>query len=110
MSRRRRPMIIRQGEAGPNADNVGDFWFTVAMGNGEKVLTSKMYRERWRAIRAARAFINALGDIPVTFQYLKGYTPMQEAEAAALGESPRGRLQHVVERINHDDNLVEQTR
>lgn len=103
-------MIVRQDEAGPNAHNVGDFWFTVAMGNGEKVLTSKMYRERWRAIRAARAFIKAIGDTPVTFGYWQGYTPTQYAQAEAAGTEPRGQLQFVTERINHDDNLIEPTR
>lgn len=103
---RQRPLIVRQSEAGPNAANTGDYWFTVSGGNGETTLTSKMYRARWRAIRAARGFIAAIGDTPVTFSYWQGTTPTQEAEAAALGRKPRGTLRHVVERINQDDNLV----
>lgn len=95
-----RPVIVRQGEAGPNADNVGDYWFTVAMGNGEPILTSKMYRARWRAVRAARAFISRI-DGAVTFTYWQGTTPDQEAEAAALGRPPRGKLRRVVERIRY---------
>lgn len=95
----RRPLVVRQKEAGPNSDRLGDYWFTVSAGNGETVLTSKMYRERWRAIRAARAFIASIGDTPVTFSHWSGTTPMQEAEAAALGRAPRGTIRHVVERI-----------
>lgn len=94
----KRPTVVRQSEAGPNAANVGDFWFTVAMGNGETVLTSKMYRERWRAKRAARAIIARLAG-PVTFTYWEGATPVQEAETAALGRKPRGTTRYVVERI-----------
>jgi hypothetical protein len=94
----RRPVIVRQSEAGPNADNLGDYWFTVAMGNGETVLTSKMYRERWRAVRAARALIARIGG-SVTFTYWQGTTPMHEAESAALGRPPRGTIRYVVERI-----------
>lgn len=97
----RRPIYVRQSEAGPNAHNVGDYWFTVSMGNGEPILTSKMYRARWRAVRAARAFIARL-EGAVTFSYWAGTTPEQEAEAAALGRPPRGKLRHVVERIRHD--------
>lgn len=98
---RRRPVIVRQREAGPNADNLGDFWFTVSTGNGETVLTSKMYRERWRAKRAARTFIARIAG-PVTFLHWAGTTPVQEAEAAALGRPPRGKSRYVVERIRHD--------
>lgn len=100
----RRPIVVRQAEAGPNARNTGDdYWFTVSMGNGETVLTSKMYRQRWRAIRAARAFIAAVGDAAVTFSYWAGMTPTEEAEAAALGRPPRGKLRHVTERIRQGD-------
>lgn len=95
----KRSMVVRQSEAGPNAKNTGDYWFTVSMGNGETVLTSKMYRARWRAIRAARSFIAAIGDVEVVFTYWTGTTPTQEAEAAALGRPPRGRIRHVKERI-----------
>lgn len=94
----KRPMYVRQDEAGPNARNTGDYWFTVSAGNGETVLASKMYRERWRAKRAARAFIDRI-DGEVTFTYWTGTTPMQEAEAAALGRTPRGTLRAVTERI-----------
>ncbi|MCV7226088.1 hypothetical protein [Mycolicibacterium komossense] len=97
----KRPIVVRQSEAGPNANNVGDYWFTVSSGNGETTLTSKMYRERWRANRAARAFIASIGDTPVTFTRWEGYTPVQEAEALALGRKPRGKLTHVTERIRH---------
>lgn len=93
-----RPIVVRQSEAGPNANNVGDYWFTVSMGNGEKVLTSKMYRERWRAVRAARALIARLAG-PVTFMYWQGFTPVQHAEANALGRSPRGTQRFVTERL-----------
>ncbi|GFG65793.1 hypothetical protein MKUB_32830 [Mycobacterium kubicae] len=95
-----RPVVVRQSEAGPNASNTGDYWFTVSMGNGETVLTSKMYRARWLAKRAARAFIARI-EGEVTFTYWTGYTPVQEAEAAALGRKPRGKLQHVTERIRY---------
>lgn len=94
-----RPLYVRQSEAGPNTNNVGDYWFTVAAGNSETILTSKMYRQRWRAIRAARAFIKSIAPAPVTFSYWSGFTPTQEAEAAALGRKPRGTLQHHTERI-----------
>ena len=95
-----RPAVVRQLEAGPNADNLGDYWFTVSLGNGETMLTSKMYRDRWRAIRAARSAIARLAG-EVTFTYWTGFTPTQEAEARALGRTPRGKLEHVVERIRY---------
>lgn len=92
-------MIVKQCEAGPNASNTGDYWYIVKGGNGETVLTSKMYRNRWRAIRAARAFIASVGT-DVSFSYLKGSTPTHEAEAAALGKKPHGTLRHYTEWIN----------
>lgn len=39
-----RPLYVRQNEAGPNASNTGDYWYTISTGNGEPILTSKMYR------------------------------------------------------------------
>lgn len=50
----------------------GDFWYTVRGGNGENVLTSKMYTERWRAVRAARAYIRSINPVAVRFSYWTG--------------------------------------
>ena len=96
-----RPLYVRQSEAGPNAGNTGDHWYTVSTGNGEPILTSKMYRTRARAIRAARAFIARLSG-PVVFSYWKGATPTYEAERIALGRSTMGRLQWVQEKIGFE--------
>jgi hypothetical protein len=92
-----RPLYVRQNEAGPNAGNTGDYWYTISAGNGEPILTSKMYRTRARAIRGARAIIDRLTG-PVTFSYWTGYTPEKQAEAMALGREPRGTLTLVTER------------
>lgn len=97
-----RPIYVRQNEAGPNAGNTGDYWYSISMGNGEPILTSKMYRSRARAIRAARAFIARLSG-PVTFSYWTGYTPTHQAERMALGREPRGKLTLVTERYVVDD-------
>lgn len=63
----KRPVYVNQHE-----NDRGDFWYTVRGGNGENVLTSKMYRERWRAVRAARAFIELIAPAPVVFHYWSG--------------------------------------
>lgn len=100
-----RPLYVRQSEAGPNATNTGDYWYTIATGNGEPILTSKMYRTRARAIRAARAFIARVSG-PVVFSYRKGITPTREAELMAIrgtGAS-QGRLQLITERIGFPDD------
>lgn len=64
-----RPLYVRQSE-----NLTGDFWYTVRGGNGENVLTSKMYRQRWRANRAARAFIKSIRPVRVHFAYWSGPT------------------------------------
>lgn len=92
-----RPLYVRQNEAGPNAAAVGDYWYTVSTGNGEPILTSKMYRTRARAIRGAKAFIRRTNG-PICFTYWTGFTPTHHAEALALGRQPRGQLQLVTER------------
>lgn len=92
-----RPLYVRQSEAGPNASNTGDYWYTISTGNGEPILTSKMYRTRARAIRAARAFIRRTNG-PVVFSWWTGFTPTHQAEREALGRLPRGNLQLVTER------------
>ncbi|AKF14909.1 hypothetical protein KDW77_gp45 [Mycobacterium phage Pinnie] len=97
-----RPLYVRQSEAGPNASNTGDYWYTVSTGNGEPILTSKMYRTRARAIRAARAFMRRTRG-PVTFSYWAGYTPTQQAERMAIGRQPRGQLQLVTEHYQFAD-------
>lgn len=66
---KRRPIYVNQRENGK-----GGFWYTVRGGNGENVLTSKMYVERWRAARAARAFIASIRPAPVHFSYRSGPT------------------------------------
>lgn len=63
----KRPVYVDQLENGR-----GDFWYTVRGGNGENVLTSKMYRDRWRAVRAARAFIALIAPAPVVFHHWCG--------------------------------------
>ena len=83
------------------------------MGNGEKILTSKMYRTRARAIRAARKFIARLAG-PVLFTYWnwKGTTPTHEVELIALGRQypgkHRGKLEQITERIGFpgDGDLI----
>lgn len=92
-----RPMIVRQKEDYDEYGR-GHYWFTVGGGNGETVLTSKMYRERWRAIRAARAFIAQVG-LAVTFRYWTGPTPEQWFTACERGLSC-GTNRVVAERIN----------
>lgn len=62
----RRPIYVTQRE-----NDQGDFWYTARAGNAENILTSKMYDERWRATRAARAFIKSIAPAPVTFTYWK---------------------------------------
>ncbi|BBY78907.1 hypothetical protein H7I53_18150 [Mycolicibacterium pulveris] len=89
MGLKRRPIYVSQRE-----NPRGDFWYTVRGGNGENVLTSKMYRERWRAIRAARAFIASIAPAPVTFTYWTGPTPQAERDGRG-----RGRVEHHTERI-----------
>ena len=92
-----RPVIVRQKEE-LDENGYGHYWFTVAGGNGETVLTSKTYRERWRAIRAARAFINLVG-APVTFRYWTGPTPEQWFVARENDREPSGTTRVVTERI-----------
>lgn len=98
IARGQRPLYVRQSEAGPNASQLGDYWYTVSTGNGEPILTSKMYRTRARAIRAAKAFIRRTNG-PLVFSYWTGTTPTHEAEAQALGRPSRGQLQLVTERF-----------
>ena len=85
----RRPIRITQRE---NAE--GDFWYTVRAGNGENTTTSKMYPERWRATRAARALIAAIAPAPVVFEYLSGPTV-----AAVVAGRDRGVVRFHRERI-----------
>ncbi|QFG06050.1 hypothetical protein KDW75_gp48 [Mycobacterium phage Mercurio] len=102
-----RPLYVRQNEAGPNASNTGDYWYTISTGNGEPILTSKMYRTRARAIRAARKFIERIAG-PVVFSYWAGITPTHQAERMALGREPSGRLRLVTEKIGFptDGDLI----
>lgn len=95
-----RPLYVRQHEAGPNADNVGDYWYTVSGGNGETILTSKMYRTRARAIRAARAFITRIRG-RVVFMYWAGITPTHQTERMAQGRQPRGTLRFHTQEIDN---------
>lgn len=106
-----RPIYVRQQEAGPNQSNVGDYWYTLSMGNGEKILTSKMYRTRSRAIRAARKFIARLHG-PVVFTYRTGTTPTRAAERLALGHtSVFANMRVIEERIGFptDGDLIVDT-
>jgi len=107
-ARGQRPLYVRQNEAGPNAGNTGDYWYTVSTGNGEPILTSKMYRNRQRAIRAARKYIRRIAG-PVVFSYWAGFTPTQHAEKVALGQLPRGQLKLVTERFGFPDDLIVDT-
>lgn len=105
-----RPLYVRQSEAGPNARNTGDYWYSISTGNGEPILTSKMYRTRARAIRAARRLIDRLAG-PVVFSYWTGITPTREAERMALGRGPAvGKLHQVIERFGFPDpgDLIDQ--
>lgn len=96
-----RPLYVHQSEAGPNANNVGDYWYTVSTGNGEPILTSKMYRTRARAIRAARAFMRRTRG-PVVFSYWAGTTPTHQTERMAEGRQPRGTLRFITERYRFE--------
>lgn len=102
-----RPLYVRQREAGPNARNCGDYWYSISTGNGEPILTSKMYRTRARAIRAARGLIRRLSG-PVVFTYMKGVTPTREAELMAIRgtQASQGRVELVTERFGFDRDLI----
>lgn len=50
-----RPIYVRQHENHDVSPPV--FWYTVGRGNGQPTLTSETYRERSKAIRAARSTI-----------------------------------------------------
>jgi uncharacterized protein YegP (UPF0339 family) len=80
----KRTICVEQRE-----NRAGEFWYVVRAGNGENVLTSKMYVERWRAKRAARHFIKSIAPAPVVFKYWSGPT------------TPRGRgeVRHHIERV-----------
>lgn len=66
----KRPIYVDQRE-----NTAGDnFWYVARGGNAENVLTSKMYTQRWRAVRAARAFIRSIDPAPVRFSYWTGPT------------------------------------
>ena len=67
-----RPIYVRQQENHP-VDAESTFWYTVGRGNGQPTLTSETYRERSKAIRAARGTI-ALFDPErdVVFTYWAG--------------------------------------
>jgi hypothetical protein len=67
----RRPIYVKQRED-DDEDGMRWFWFTVQGGNAENVLTSKMFMERWRAVRGARAFIKSVSPAPVEFWYWTG--------------------------------------
>ena len=86
---KRRPIYVSQRE-----NDRGDFWYTVRGGNGENVLTSKMYAERWRAVRAARAFIESVAPAPVHFAWYSGPYP----RAVRCGYD-RGTVRYHSERI-----------
>lgn len=75
-----RPITVDQRENG-----TGDFWFAVAAGNGETVLTSKMFSTRPRAKRAARAFIQSVTPAPVRFTFWSGPTPLVRASGRGRG-------------------------
>jgi len=85
----RRPIYVSQRE-----DTDGYFWYTVRGGNSENILTSKMYVERWRAIRAARAFIASVDPAPVHFMWWTGPT-FKSIQAGTA----RGSVEYHSERI-----------
>jgi hypothetical protein len=85
----KRPIYVSQRE---NLE--GDFWYTVRGGNAENVLTSKMYKQRWRAVRAARAFIESVEPAPVSFSWWSGPT-----DAAVKSGTARGAIHHHTERL-----------
>lgn len=85
----RRPIYVDQRE-----NRKGDFWYAVRGANGETVLTSKMYGERWRAVRAARAFITSIAPAPVVLSYRSGPTP-----ASVKAGTSRGQLIQHTERV-----------
>lgn len=78
-----RPVTVEQRE------DLGQFWFVVAAGNRETVLTSKTYRTRSRAKRAARAFIQSIAPAPVRFVFWSGPTPLVEASGRGRGTRRR---------------------
>lgn len=85
----RRPIYVSQLE-----NLQGDFWYTVRGGNAENVLTSKMYKKRWRAVRAARAFIESIDPAPVSFSWWAGPT-----FASIQAGTDRGAVTMTTERV-----------
>lgn len=72
-------------------NHTGDFWYTICAGNGETIATSKMYRRRWLATRAARRFIASIDPVPVTFRFWTGPTLQQDVAAFKRGRFFSGR-------------------
>lgn len=85
----KRPITVEQRE-----NDKGEYWYLVRAGNRETVLVSQTYRKRWRAVRAARAFIASIAPAPVEFRYVTGPT----ATAVQAGTA-RGRAGQRVERV-----------
>ena len=82
----RRPIYVKQREASDEAGRPY-FWFTVQGGNAENVLTSKMFVERWRAVRGARAFIKSVSPAPVLFSYWTGRVGRMRMEVESHGST-----------------------
>lgn len=85
----KRPIYVSQRE-----NDHGEFWYTVSAGNAEPVLTSKMYRKRWRAVRAAESFIASIAPAPVTFSWWTGPT-----HASIQAGTSRGKVEYHTEAI-----------
>lgn len=67
----KRPIYIKQHEYHP-VERPSTFWYTVSRG-GEPILTSETYKERSKAIRAARGTIDLLDPkFSVVFSYWTG--------------------------------------
>lgn len=67
-----RPIYVRQHENHP-VERASTFWYTVSRGNGQPTLTSETYRERSKAIRAARRTISLFDpELKVQFTYWTG--------------------------------------
>lgn len=80
----RRPIYVKQRED-DDEDGRRWFWFTVQGGNAENVLTSKMFKERWRAVRGARAFIKSIAPAPVHFSYWTGRVGQMQMHVETTG-------------------------
>lgn len=68
----RKPLHVAQDEAEDDLGWERHYWYSVRAGNGEPVLTSKMYKKRSQAKRAALAFIASIDPVPVHFSWWSG--------------------------------------